>query len=87
MSEETGQYSIGSSLYREKLWPERSVEEKLEALRAELSIALGQTKALQDRMSLLSMHEHGTHGLLAPIPPAGLLSPSTRTPLSLRDKE
>jgi hypothetical protein len=47
---------------REKIWPERGIEEKLEALRREVLWLVEQTQDQQQAIGRLLQHQHGENG-------------------------
>ena len=55
----------GGELCREKIWPERTVEEKLEALRRELIRSYKSVKYLQELVTGLQRHTHNKDGQVA----------------------
>lgn len=80
-----------SAACREKTWPERDNDGKLEALRQELGRALNLCEDLKRTVYALTNHQHGPGGeLMVPIQERlGNIAQNMRSyvPMSLRDKE
>lgn len=89
----TGAISAEKSLaMRDKLWPERDIEQKLSALRSEVVRLLHLNENLQQQVAFLVEHQHGPRGeLLTPMPGGRINSPigyqRNHVPTALRDKE
>jgi len=80
---------IQSSPCREKLWTERDVEQKLEALRQQLIYLTHKTRSSRGVLDVLMRHEHGVDGrLLVPLIDSNIGSyERDRVPTALRDEE
>ena len=77
---------------QERIWPERDVEQKLEALRAQVLQLSFVIDDWRERLSKLEIHQHSASGqLLAPIGGPVVDSPRPPgyryVPMGLRDKE
>ena len=76
---------------REKIWPERDIEGKLEALRQQVLQLSFVIADWRERLARLEVHQHSASGqLLAPLGgPVDYSKPPARpyTPMGLRDKE
>ena len=75
---------------REKVWPERNADEKLEALKQSLCYALIHIEELRETVRHLTRHQHATNGeVLSPMNddrnyPLGYQR--NRIPMALQDK-
>lgn len=80
----------GQLAMRDKLWPERDVEQKLQALRDQVVHLTHTVDWMREALQKMEQHEHGNNGLLVPPHDRSRDHPTgyyRHIPTSLRDKE